>query len=338
MKRVEVALKQDNSRGYAALRHGAAVVPTSHRGRILLTGADRRSYLQGLLTNDIEALRPGTGCYSAMLTAHGRMLTDMVVLELGDAILLDLPVQVSGAIRDHLDRFVFTEDVKVEDVTATRGLVGLYGPRAIDVLAAAPIEGGAPSALFSSTRVRIAGIDAIVVRGDAPGVAGFDVLADASGIPAIESALVGAGAVPATDADADTVRIESGRPLFGSDTDTETIPLEAGLEDRAISRTKGCYVGQEVIVRVIDRGHGRVARRLVGLSLPVAAEIPASRARLTAAGKEIGRVTSAAFSPALSRPIALGYVHRDFVEPGTAIQVEGSGDAVVAPLPFVPLQ
>ena len=233
---------------------------------------------------------------------------------------------------------MFTEDVKVEDVTAARGEVGLYGPGALDLLVAAPIEGDAPTALFSSSRVRIAGVDAVLVRADAPGIAGFDIIANASGIPAMTSALLGAGAAPATEADVEKVRIESGRPLFGADTDTDTIPLEAGLEDRAISRTKGCYVGQEVIVRVIDRGHGRVARRLVGLTLAADAAIPAARARLTAGSKEIGRVTSAAFSPALARPIALGYVHRDFVEPGTTVLVEGSGDAIVASLPFVPFE
>lgn len=320
------------------MRDGAALVDTARTGRILLTGADRRSYLQGLLTNDIEALHPGTGCYAAMLNAQGRMLTDMRVLELGDSVLLAVPAHVTGAIRDHLDRFVFTEDVQVEEVTATRGEVGLYGPRALDVLVAVGTEGVAPQALFSSTRVRIGGVDAILVRGDGPGIPGFDVIAQADGMATIEAALLGAGAVPATEADVEVVRIESGRPLFGSDTDTDTIPLEAGLEDRAISRTKGCYVGQEVIVRVIDRGHGRVARRLVGLTLPADAPVPAARAPLTAGGKGVGRVTSAAFSPALACAIALGYVQREFVEPGTTIHIEGSGEAAVASLPLVPLQ
>ena len=144
--------------------------------------------------------------------------------------------------------------------------------------------------------------------------------------------------VRAREEDVGVVGIESGLPQFGVDTDTDTIPLEAGLEDRAISRTKGCYVGQEVIVRVIDRGHGRVARRLVGLVLPAGAPVPVARAALSAGDKGIGRITSAALSPALGRPIALGYVQRDFVEPGTAVHIEGSGDAVVAALPVVPLQ
>lgn len=320
------------------MRDGAALVNGSRAGRILLTGADRRSYLQGLLTNDIEALQPGTGCYAALLTAQGRMMTDMRVLELGDAVLVDLPAEVTSAIRDHLDRFIFTEDVSVQDVTATRGGIGLYGPRALDVLAAARTEGGAPQPLFASTRVRIGGVAAILVRSDKAGVGGYDLIADAADIPAIESALLNAGAVPADEMDVETVRIESGQPRFGADMDTDTIPLEAGLEDRMISRTKGCYVGQEVIVRVLDRGHGRVARRLVGLTVGADSPIPLPGARLQAAGKEAGRITSAAFSPALARPIALGYVHRDFVEPGTRVQIDGSGEALVTALPLVPLQ
>jgi folate-binding protein YgfZ len=116
--------------------------------------------------------------------------------------------------------------------------------------------------------------------------------------------------------------------------DTDTIPLEAGIDDRAISRTKGCYVGQEVIVRVMDRGHGRVARRLIGLAFDPAAAVPAPGAHVSSGDREIGRVTSAVWSPALARPIALGYVHRDFVEPGTIVSVAGAS-AVVAELPFV---
>ena len=320
------------------MRERAALVTHARTGRIQLTGADRRSYLQGLLSNDIEALVPGTGCYATMLTAQGRMITDMRVLELGDAVLLDVPREVVTAVRDHLDRFVFTEDVAVQDVSAARAEIGLYGPRAIEILAAAGVEGGAPEALFASTRVRIAGAEAILVRSDSPGILGFDVIAAAAEGPAIEAALIAAGAVRATDADVESVRIESGRPRFGADMDAETIPLEAGLEERAISRTKGCYVGQEVIVRVIDRGQGRVARRLVGLTLPPAAAVPASGARLQSGSKDVGRVTSAAFSPALARPVALGYAQRDFVEAGTQVVIEGSGEAVVSALPFVALE
>lgn len=326
-------MKQDNSSGYAALRTGAALVdrPVS---RLLVRGADRRAYLQGLLTNDVAALTPGTGCYAAMLTAQGRMITDMRVLELGDAILLDVPRAIGTAVRDHLERFVFSEDVQVEDVTDARAAIGLYGPRAIDVLAEAGVDGDVPAALYGVTRVRLAGHDAHLVRADDIGVAGVEVIVEAAGAPGVRAALEAAGAVEAGAAAVDAVRIESGRPWFGADLDTDTIPLEAGLEDRAISRSKGCYVGQEVIVRVQDRGHGRVARKLAGLTFDAAAAVPASGAAIHAGDRDVGRVTSAAWSPALARPVALGYVHRDFVEPGTHVLVDGA-DAVVSALPLV---
>jgi len=326
-------LKQDNSSGYAALRTGAAIVERPD-ARLFVRGADRRAYLQGILSNDIAALTPGSGCYAAMLTAQGRMITDMRVLELGDAILLDVPRAVGTAVKDHLERFVFTEDVVVEDATATLAEIGLYGPRATEVLAAAGLEGGAPGGLHAVTRGRLAGHDVHLVRADAIGIDGFDLLAGAATADAIRDALRAAGAVDASGEDAEAVRIESGRPRFGADMDADTIPLEAGIEDRAISRTKGCYVGQEVIVRVLDRGHGRVARRLVGLTLDASAPVPAPGGPIHAADREIGRVTSAAWSPSLARPVALGYAHRDFVEPGTHVSV-GGADAVVAALPLV---
>ena len=311
-------MKQDNSSGYQALVLGAALVDPVWTGRLLLTGADRRAYLQGLLTNDISALTPGTGCYAVMLNAQGRMLTDMHVFELGHAVLLTLPAALTEAIRAHLDRFIFSEDVHVQDASESLAQFGVYGPQAREAIARATLD--AP--------------DLVVIADDEPGVDGFDVFVDRTAAASVRDKLVQAGAVPVALADVETVRVESGRPRWGADMDTDTIPLEAGIDDRAISRTKGCYVGQEVIVRVMDRGHGRVARRLVGLTFEPGAGIPAHGAHVSSGDREIGRVTSAVWSPALTRPIALGYVHRDFVEPGTAVSVAGVA-AVVADLPLV---
>lgn len=313
------------------------MIERTDTGRIALTGADRRSYLQGLLTNDIAALTPGTGCYAAMLTAQGRMITDMRVLELGEAVQLDVPRALTQSVYDHLDRFVFSEDVKVADVTDTYAEVGLYGPAALDVLVSAGTEGGAPAAMYGVTHIRIAGVDARLVRSDDFGVPGFGILTASADAAAVVARLAEAGGVAVDEPDLETARIESGRPRFGADLDSDIIPLEAGLEARAISRSKGCYVGQEVIVRVQDRGHGRVARRLVGLTLDASAAVPVRGAPIEAAGRAIGRVTSAVWSPSLARPIALGYVHRDFVEPGTHVLVAGAA-ASVADLPLVSLQ
>jgi folate-binding protein YgfZ len=148
----------------------------------------------------------------------------------------------------------------------------------------------------------------------------------------VTTAFVAAGAVRGTSADAEVVRIEHGRPRFGVDMDTDTIPLEAGIEARAISRSKGCYVGQEVIVRVQDRGQGRVARRLVGLTFAAAAPVPAAGTRIVSGDRDIGRITSATWSPAAGRPIALGYIHRDFTEAGTPVEVRSTPGVVVRTL------
>jgi folate-binding protein YgfZ len=325
-------LKQDNSSGYTALRKEAALIAAS-TGRLVMRGADRRTYLQGILTNDIAALTPGTGCYAAMLTAQGRMITDMLVRELGDRIVLEVPRAQAAGVREHLERFVFSEDVEIEDATESLAEGWLYGPRALDVLKSAGAEGRIPAELHASTRVPIAGRDVTVVKGDAIGVAGYDLLTAAQDAEAVRLALAAAGALPATTADVEAVRVESGRPWFGIDMDADTIPLEAQIEDRAISRSKGCYVGQEVIVRVQDRGHGRVARRLVGLTFDSTAQVPAPAAPIRFQNRDVGRVTSAVWSPTLARPIAIGYLQRDFVEPGTRVAV--GVEATVVALPFV---
>lgn len=330
-------MKQDIS-GYAALREKAGAAIRRGVGHILLTGADRRSYLQGLLTNDIAALTPGTGCYSAMLTAQGRMLTDMHVFELGDAVLMTLPRDVAPAIAEHLDRFVFSEDVQVVDVTEAREQVALYGPAAARVLTSAGIAVTPEAPLYSVASGRIGGTDVLALRSDACGVAGFDLVVVGGAAEDVLRALIGWGALPVSERDLDVVRIESGYPRFGVDMTSDTIPLEAGLDPRAISRTKGCYVGQEVIVRVLDRGHGRVARHLVGLVAAHGAVAPSRNAAIIAGGKTIGHVTSAAESPSLDRAVALGYVQRDYVAPGTDVQIEGSGSARVSSLPLVPAQ
>jgi folate-binding protein YgfZ len=332
-------LKQDISTGYAALRTAVGIVDRSHLGRVLVTGSDRRSYLHGLLTNDIESLTAGTGCYAALLTPQGRMLSDMRVWELGDAILIDLPRSATASIAAHLERFVFSEDVQVRDVTEELRQIGLFGPRAAELvrqlLDCAEEPGQLP--LYGSTRCSYGAATGFIVRSDDVGVAGFDLITKRMDDDTLLQSLMAAGAVLVEPEAAETIRIEDGRPRFGVDMDEHTIPLEAGIEDLAISRTKGCYVGQEVIVRVLDRGHGRVARRLVGLSLTPGAPVPPTGAAIRAADRDIGRVTSATYSLAMGRAIALGYVQRDFTAPETPLNVADSAATVVT-LPFVKVE
>jgi folate-binding protein YgfZ len=172
---------------------------------------------------------------------------------------------------------------------------------------------------YQNARIEFAGVSVVIARIDQLGVPGVVIYVDAQQEDEVLAALASRGALHATPATLEAARIEAGYPVFGLDMTADTIPLEAGIEDRAISLTKGCYVGQEVIIRVLHRGHGRVARRLVRLQ--VEGDAPPRDSKIFSAEREIGFVTSAAESPRLGA-LALGYVHRDFVEPGTAVEVQ----------------
>jgi len=319
---------------YEAARQRAAFLDRSDRARLVVSGADRASYLQGLLTNDVMALKAGDGCYAAYLTPQGRMIADLYVYELGDVILLTLDRGVKETVLTKLDQFIFSEDVQLGDVTDTFAQIAIVGPAApatvARLLTDAPVETLSSLREHGNLRATWNVEPAIVTRITDAGEPGFDVFVDRAKGEAFMAAVADAGAAALDEQTAEAIRIEAGVPRFQRDMDEETIPLEAGIEPRAISFTKGCYVGQEVIIRVLHRGHGRVARRLVGLVLD---HPPASGAPIRSGDREIGRITSSAWSPALSRPIALAYVHRDFVAPGTAVSVDGTS-AEVTTLPF----
>jgi folate-binding protein YgfZ len=323
---------------YAAARQRAAFVDRSDRGRVVVSGADRASYLQGLLTNDTTALGSGRGCYAAYLTAQGRMIADLYVYELGDLMLLMMDGGVKDTVMAKLDQFIFSEDVQLGDVTATFAQIAVVGPAAAHAVAAA-IGGFAVEALSSLPEHGNIRVDsrlgpAIVTRVTDTGEPGFDVYVERAQAGALTAALTAADVPQMDEGTAETLRIETGVPRFNRDMDTETIPLEAGIESRAISFTKGCYVGQEVIIRVMHRGHGRVARKLVGIAFE-GEHVPSPGAHIAAGERPIGEITSSTTSPPLHRPIALGYVHRDFVEPGTKVTADGASGEVAA-LPFVP--
>ena len=322
---------------YDAARRTAGLIDRSDRAHLVVSGKDRAAYLQGLLTNDVEALRAGDGCYAAYLTAQGRMIADVWVYELGDVMLLSLHRDVRDTVLAKFDQLIFSEDVQLGDVTDTFGRIAVVGPDAARIVGAvltAVPRGLETLAEHGNLRAQVAGAPAIVLRVTDTGEPGFEVLVDAAEVSQLKDSLQAQGAVPIDRETCEVIRIEGGVPKFHLDMDEETIPLEAGLESRAISQTKGCYVGQEVIIRVLHRGHGRVARKLVGLAFDGVA-VPPSNAVVRVDSREIGRVTSAALSPALQRAIALAYVHRDFVEAGTKVTVNDEA-AMVTTLPFLP--
>ncbi|MEI6666762.1 MAG: glycine cleavage T C-terminal barrel domain-containing protein [Acidobacteriota bacterium] len=333
---------------YQDVRRGAALVDRHLRGRLLVRGRDRQTFLHALLTNDILALGPGSGCYAALLTPQGRMITDMWVFELGEATLLDVPGAVKDSLMGRLDGLIFGEDVQVGDASGALGCVGVHGPtafavveRALDAaLGSAPaalVRGLASGAVFGSQRIDLDNDVGIVARLDQWGAPGLLIYAPPNRLPGIAASIAAAGAVVPDAEVVGTLRIESGTPLFLVDMTDDTIPLEAGIEAQAISSTKGCYPGQEVIVRIRDRGHGRIVRKLVGLTIDGDVE-PTPGDAIQVEEKAVGHVTSTAFSPALARPIALGYVHRDHMAAGSAVSI-ARGDtnlaATVTALPFV---
>lgn len=324
--------------GYDAARRRAAVIDRSGRGRLRLSGADRRTYLHGLLTNDIAVLEAGTGCYAAYLTPQGRMIADVWVYELGDAILLTLDRAVKDEVLEKLDQYVFAEDVQVHDLSDTFTSLAIVGPGAARVVAGVVDEIAerdlAALAEHGCLRATAAAGPVVILRVTDTGEPGYELVVEAANRGSLETAIAAHGAAAIGPEVAEALRIEAGIPRFMLDMDRETIPLEAGIEARAISMTKGCYVGQEVIVRVLHRGHGRVAEKLVGLTIE-GDEVPPPGTALMLDGRTIGRVTSSVQSPALGCPIALGYVQRDAAEPGTAVTVDGAR-AVVTERPFVP--
>ncbi len=278
--------------GYRALRTTGGAVRRVDRGVLVVTGRDRASWLQGLVTNDVEALADGQSCYAAYLTPQGRMITDLNILARGPQLLLDVPAPLAASLRDRLDGLIFAEDAQVSDESANLSVWTVFDPA----------KASSPFVVFAE-------------RGQTP-------------------------LLPDVDVDTyEVVRIENGVPKFLVDMTEATIPLEAGIEDRAISFTKGCYVGQEVIVRVTHRGGGRVAKRLVrwkadkpaGGDKPLGLSI-GSGARILSGNRDIGRVTSAAFSPDQNAIVGLGYVHRDFVDRGTRVTVVWNDARVEAQL------
>ena len=320
--------------GYRAISESAAIGAVVPRRAIGVAGSDRASYLQGLLTNDIAALKPGTGCYAAWLSPQGRMLTDLHVFESGDMILLDAPADLADATLERLDQFLFSEDVQLADLSETLRSFWIHGPAAASKLEQVLSGLSALEAWsdYVNARGQFGGSSVVVARVNQLGVPGFCMFVEPPREEEVRRALESVGAVTAAPAAIEAARIEARYPVFGIDMTDDTIPLEAGIEERAISFSKGCYVGQEVIIRVLHRGHGRVARKLVPLRLEGNQEPPAAGVKVLSDGREIGWITSAASSPRLGA-IALGYVHRDYIEPGTRVEVaaaEGRREAVVS--------
>ena len=310
---------------YAALRDYAAVVDLAFRARLRVTGADRVDFLQGMLSNDVRRLAAGEGCHALLLTEQGKIVADCVALALDDAILLDGRARAIARAAEALARYIVADDVELAADDATQA-VGLIGPCATGALARLGIT-AAPATAYAHAVCETDAGPVRVVRVPRPGDGGFVCLVPRERVAAWWRACVDdARITPAGFEALEALRIESGVPAYGVDIGPETIALEAPLET-AISFGKGCYLGQEVVERVSARGH--VNRKLVCLVIDGATP-PHVGDAIAAGEKEIGRVTSAAWSWRLARPVALGYVRREHVAPGTRLEIRAASGALAA--------
>jgi folate-binding protein YgfZ len=316
----------DLSEEYRTALTGAGWRLDDRRGRLRVTGRDATTYLHALVTADMAAVPAGGGVYTAYLSPQGRMITDFAAYRVADGWLLDVPPGMATPLLAKLDSMIFAEDVQLADVTAEIALVSVTGARAAEI--AGEVLRLPPSRLAQlAVRETVEAEGVLIARTDSAAWITFDLFVARAGVDPLTAQLSAVGATPVSDVTFETLRVEAGRPAFGVDMTAETIPLEAGLLDRAISQSKGCYVGQEVIVRVLHRGGGRVAKRLMQIEATGAEPILAGTV-ISVDGRDVGVVTSAVSSPARGRSLALGYVHRDFAHAGQAL-VAGTVPATI---------
>lgn len=322
---------------YRAVRQGVGLCDLSHRGLVRVTGADRQRFLHAMVSNDTASLQPGQGCYATFLTNKGRLVADFVVYAEADAYWLELEPHAVRPFIDAIEWYVISEDVAFDDQSGQWGLLSLQGPRAAELLTLALGQEVPELAAYGHTVCQIAGHDVRLIRRSHTGELGYQLLSSPDSLPEVWQAMWqhhGSCGARAVGLEAlEILRIEAGLPRYGRDMTDDTMPVEANL-DAAISYTKGCYIGQEVIARIDARGH--VNRKLVGLLLGNA-PLPSSGASIVSQERQVGWITSVTYSPACQQNIALGYVRREVWEPGTRLGVQCNGttlDATIAELPF----
>ncbi len=313
---------------YTGALERVALADERSAGRIVMRGRDRAALLHRLSTNDIEHLKPGDGVLTVLTTPIGRMIDLLTVHALEDALLLVTSPEQGPAVFGHLRRNIFFNDqVTLEPAGRTYEQLALYGPHAADVLAGlAGVAVDLP--LHGITTVTVARVSLLVARRKPIGGASFTLYVPAAGYETVRAALLATGAVVLEAEALDVLRVEHGYGAFGRELSQEYIPLETGLLD-AVSFSKGCYVGQEIIARMESRG--RLAKRLCGLRLSRPVVAPAA---LDVGGREAGDLTSAVISPRFG-PIGLAYVRSAFADSGAVVAITGTDvTGVVVELPF----
>jgi folate-binding protein YgfZ len=324
---------------YEAVRGGGAgLFDLSARGRVEVSGGEAVRFLNGMLTNDVAMLGEGAWMHAAFPNPQGRLLASVRVMRRGAAFLFDAEAATYPTVLKHLERFTLAGDFRVRDLTAETVLLSVQGARAAEFVAAALGAEAAATARGRVTSTPLGEDEVTVIRATHTSEDGFDIFAGAGVAQPLWDALAGAGARPAGYDALEVLRVEAGVPRYGLDASDANVVLEVVDEAEAVSYTKGCYAGQEIIARIHWRGH--VAKRLAGVIFDRDAEPPPdARLRDCAEGREAGRITSSVLSPRLRRRVALALVKYDFLAPGTELKVF-SGDAEVcaahvAELPLV---
>jgi folate-binding protein YgfZ len=322
----------DVSAQYAAARGGIGLVDRRDLGVVEATGRDRASFLHALLSNEVKALAPGQGCAATLLDVHGKVQVVLIVWVLDDRILLVTPPGMAPTALEALDNYLFSEKVALRDASGDWALLMLIGPAAPSLVER--LTGQAPEAQpWAHVGAKLDGIDVRLVRGGGDtGEPEVWVAAPAPEGERVWKAALAAGAVPIAAEAYESLRMEAGTPAFPRDIGPAVLLPEVPFE-RLVSYTKGCYPGQEVVVRIRDRGH--VNRHLRGLVLD-GNIVPPAGSEVVAGETVIGSVTSATRSLGLGRPIALALVRRSHAEPGTVVGVRVDGGVVAATVSALP--
>jgi len=321
---------------YSAVRDtGAGLIDLSSRGRILVSGSEAVMFLNGLITNDIKSLEMNSWMPAAFANVQGRLLAAVRIIHRADGYLLDTEQATHETVLRLIERFTLAGDFRVTDLTSVTTAFSVQGRLAVEIVRRVFREDAALLERQKSLDIAFESEPVTLVRATHTAEDGFDVFIGSNTSSAIQAALISAGARPINEETLETLRIEAGIPRYGIDMDETNVVTETNLDD-AVSFTKGCYLGQEIIVRIKHRGH--VAKKLTGIILEQHTPVARNAAILSENGKEIGRVTSSALSPKLNRAIALGYVKYDYLAPGTAVKVSLADDEIsgtVAELPFI---
>jgi tRNA-modifying protein YgfZ len=308
---------------YRALREAAGMFERAERRLLACRGPDAAAYIHDQLTNDVESLEPGEGCYAALLDRKAHMQADLRVLRIAeDELLLDCEAAGREALGVHLGTYRVGRDVEFENLAESHAVLSVIGPAASTATGAGPM---APEYAHREATVGAASVRAVATD------SGIDLVCARADLDAIQDVLADAGVENVDPAAAEIVRVESGRPRFGLEMTTATIPQEAGINERAVNFEKGCYIGQETVARLHYRG--KPNRHLRGLRL---AELVEQGAAVRLGERELGRIGTAVLSPAHG-PIALAILRRE-AEPGATVAVEAHGasvEAAVVELPFV---